>query len=446
MSSANGILSVIIAVVMLFSGMCGSVAKTGEPVSVEVGLTLEGDLSALIPAGETAAVEAEAAEEAVEAAAEDAAAEEAAPAEDPQAKLISEITSLVNALSIRFAADSSAAQLDIKLNGTSALALAGKEADGVWSVVSTLFPSSVVTVTKETLDSFMQASAGAGASNPLSSIDAEALAEAVKAPLEELSAYFEGAKGEPETGSWTVGGVEYTTKTAYNVTAKEAFTKILTAVKTILNDERLADIVALMGDEFDPATIDNALESLAEQDDDQIPILSAAEYANEAGDTCTELILSQNEQSLSLLIAVSGAVIKADLDIFGQLTAVLVLNEEAGQYTLEGNFTTDDGMPVAFAGELAVADAQSDFAFRVTVPVGETPITIGIKGTAAHDAPVINTESLKVLSLEAMMTEEGAEDAAAFNNELSTGVMQLLMGTLGAQYPTLIQSLMMSMQ
>ena len=393
----SSILSVVLAIMLALTGMCGSVAKEGTPVTVETGIVLDGDLSVLMAGS----------------------GEEAAPVMDA-------VKSLLNALTIRFGADTSTAQMQILLNGAPAASLTGKAQDGEWSFVSNLFPSTMLTVKDETLQQLT------GAAGP--DLDPEAIADAVKAPLEQLVSEIQATAGEPETGSWTIGGVEYTVKTIYNLTTKEALTKILNAVQAILNDERISGIISMMGDEFDPAQIEETLNGIKDQDEAEMPVLSAAEYTNEAGDTCAEIIMAQNEQSISLLIATAGQVTKIDMDVFGQLTAALVIDQENKQFDLNASFAYE-GTAMNIVGFLKVADDRSDFSFSVTIPAGETPITLGFKGAATHDAPVFEAaEGLNVVALETMMADE--EAATAFSNEFQMGAFTML-GTIMQQFPEL---------
>ena len=165
-----------------------------------------------------------------------------------------------------------------------------------------------------------------------------------------------------------------------------------------------------------------------------MPVLSAAEYANEAGDTCAEILLAKDEQNISLLIATAGQVTKVDVDMLGQLTVSLVIDQENKQFDLNASFAYE-GTAMNIVGFLKVADDRSDFAFSVTIPAGEAPITLGIKGTATHDAPVFEVaEGLNVVALETMMTDEDA--ATAFSNEFQMGAFALV-GTIMQQFPGL---------
>ena len=278
-NEVSNIFSVIVAIMVALTGLCGTLPETAKPVTVEAGISMDGDLSALAAA----------------------AGEQAGPA-------FSAVAEVLNALTLRFAADRSAASLDVLLNGASAANLAVKAEEDGWAMVSSLFPSTQLTVKNETVQSMME---GVEVNNPLASLDQEAIAAAIVGPVTQLIADIQATAGEPETGSWNVGGKDYTTKVTYNITTKELLEKILTTVQTVLKDEQIAGLVSSM-EGFDPASVEEALTSLQEQDEAELPVLSAAEYSNEAGDTCAEILLTKDEQSISLLIASSGRHLRGD--------------------------------------------------------------------------------------------------------------------------------------
>ena len=398
----SSIFSVIVAIMVALTGLCGTLPETAKPVTVEAGISMDGDLSALAAA----------------------AGEQAGPA-------FSAVAEVLNALTLRFAADRSAASLDVLLNGASAANLAVKAEEDGWAMVSSLFPSTQLTVKNETVQSMME---GVEVNNPLASLDQEAIAAAIVGPVTQLIADIQATAGEPETGSWNVGGKDYTTKVTYNITTKELLEKILTTVQTVLKDEQVAGLVSSM-EGFDPASVEEALTSLQEQDEAELPVLSAAEYSNEAGDTCAEILLTKDEQSISLLIASAGKVTTVNLAVFDQLAVNLVVDEEARTLDLNGSFAYQ-GTALTFTGSVKkTSDDSGDFAFTVSVPAGETPISLGVKGTVSAEAPVFAAaEGAKVVALEDMMKDE--EAATAFSNEVQMGAFGLLGGIM-QQFPGL---------
>ena len=106
-NEVSSIFSVIVAIMVALTGLCGTLPETAKPVTVEAGISMDGDLSALAAA----------------------AGEQAGPA-------FSAVAEVLNALTLRFAADRSAASLDVLLNGASAANLAVKAEEDGWAMVS----------------------------------------------------------------------------------------------------------------------------------------------------------------------------------------------------------------------------------------------------------------------------------------------------------------------
>lgn len=399
----SSILSIIIAIVIGLTSMCGGVSAVGKPVSLEAGITVDGDLSALAAQGNTQGLE-----------------------------VIEPLKKLLNALKLRFAADASTAQLEILLDGTSAASLSAKAEDDGWAVVSSLFPSTKLTVKNETLKSFTEAAA---ASNPLDAMgDITALGESLQGELEALGQAFKDKAGETETGSFTVGGVEFTSRTPYNVTTKEAGKMVLETLKKIVSNEAFASWAASFGQAPTTEQLDQALENIEASPDEDVPALTFAEYANEAGDTGLEILLEKDGQSMGLTAVTAAKVTTANLDIFGQLTASLVVDQENQQFDLNAAFASGEAnLKIAVSGK--TADDRSDFSVAVSVLMGEAPVTLGFNGSLTYDAPVFEAaDSLKVADLESMMKDD--EAATAFANEFQVGLLSLLTKVM-QQYPEL---------
>ena len=401
----SSILSIIVAIVVGLTGLCGSMSAVDKPVSLEAGITVDGDLSALMPQQEGSAQGLE---------------------------VIEPLKKLLNALKLRFAADPSAAQLEILLDGASAASVAVKAEDEGWAMVSTLFPATKLTVSNETLNSFNEAATANMSLN--SAGDTAALGEAIGAEFEALFQAFRDKAGETETGSFSVGGVEFTSKTPYNITTKEAAKLILETLKKVLSNENVASFAASLGQTVTPEQLDEALENIEASKDEEVPALILAEYANDAGDTGLEVLLQKDDQSMGLTAVTVAGVTTANLDIFGQLTASLVFDQENKQFDMNAAFASGEAN-LNLAVSVKAADDRSDFSVTVAVPMGETPITLDISGAVTHDAPVFEeAEGLKIADLESMMKDE--EAAAAFGNEFQVGLLSLLTKVM-QQYPEL---------
>ena len=123
MSMSGSILSAILALIMMLTGVSGILngSKVEQPVSFEVGFELDGDIAPLVP--------------------------------DRNVDVVSLLPKLANTLSLRISADASVARMEILWDGSSLAHLAAKSTKEGWEAVSTLFPTSLLTWNKETLNS-----------------------------------------------------------------------------------------------------------------------------------------------------------------------------------------------------------------------------------------------------------------------------------------------------
>ena len=146
MSMSGSILSAILALIMMLTGVSGILngSKVEQPVSFEVGFELDGDIAPLVP--------------------------------DRNEDVVSLLPKLANTLSLRISADASVARMEILWDGSSLAHLAAKSTEEGWEAVSTLFPTSLLTGNKETLNSQIpeeipSADASSGSSGASSSGD-----------------------------------------------------------------------------------------------------------------------------------------------------------------------------------------------------------------------------------------------------------------------------------
>ena len=400
-------LSGILAVVFALTSLCGGVAGIGteHPVTTEIGVALDGDLSMLtgsFGAGQSA-------------------------------DAVGVIAKLFSALTIRLSADAAAGQMQVKLNGNPVASLSVQKQEDGWAVVSDLFPSTKLTVKNESLAAAIPAE---GISlSALSGLNPEALAGVVAAHVTPVLETLKAKLGEPETGSFTVGGVEYTQKIPVSLTTKEALELVLTAVKDILSDETVSGLVSQFGQDLSPESVENALEELRSKDESELPVLSAATYKNEAGDTATEILLEKDGEGITFLAAVSGNKATVTLDALGQLNAVVVIDGENSQYQWDIS-AVSGGTAMGINGSLKVQGEVSDLEAVLSMPAGETPLQLKIKAHSTWEAPAFEaSEGLKELALEDLQKDE--EAGAAFNTEIMQSLMTLLM-KVSQEFPELM--------
>ena len=403
--NGTDILSGILAIIIALTSMCGGLMNSGagQPVSAEISVNVDGDLSMLGVDGQSEEVTAA-------------------------------VTKLLSVLSIRLSADADAGQFQVKLAGDPVSSLSVKKQDDGWAAVSSLFPSTMLTVKNETLTALTSA-AGSSAALP-GNVDQEAILAAVQAPFDEMMEAFRQKTGDPETGSFALGGVEFSRKTPYNITTKEALVLILTAVRTIANDEKIAALLAQAAPDYSPESLDQSLEDLKNQDESELPVLSVAEYGNDAGDTAFELSLEREGQLVSILSVTSGQVTRIDISVQDQMNASLVLDEENKEYSLDLSFSAYEGT-ITLKGSLKVQDERSDLEALLTMPAGGgIPMSLKISAAITGDAPVFEAaEGLKEIALETLMQDEDAQTAVS--TEVSQSLM-LMMLKISKEYPEIV--------
>ncbi len=434
-SISSNVLPVILAIVMAFSGVCGGLSQAGmdKPVTAELSMEMDGDLSPI--AGEAGEA----------------------------------IKDLVSSVSLLFAADPAAAQFGISLKDTPLVSLSAKAEEGGWAVVSNLFPSSVLTVKNETLEQMQQAVAQqlSAGGDLLSSINPQAIAEALIGSFGSVVTSFMATAGEPETGSFTVDGVEYTTKIPYSITTKEAAALVINAAKEFLSSEAVAPILSAAGQNFNPEQLDSALEDINNSDEKDVPVLSAADYSNAAGDTCFEAVMTKDEETVSFITSTSGAVSKVAISALNQADLRITVDSENRQADLDGSFAgsgegasavslsgslkgLDNGadlsltvkapvqgaeMNIGLDGSVRTGDGRTDLSVTFRVPFNGADISLTVKGALTEEGPVFEAaEGLKTLAMEDLMS--GTEEAEAFTNEV-TGSLFAIIGKLLTDYSDL---------
>ena len=483
-----GLLSLILAL----TGLCGNLAGSGveKAVSVDAAVSVEGEFTPLLSIltddeGKLAKV----------------------------ADSLPGIIDLVNALSFHYVGAPTFGRLavDVKSEPASSITVGANAAGDGWNVTSTLFPSSVLSVSQAELDQLSgaaaqdvsaQAASAAGGitldADALKDLDAEAVTKAVNDALSELSNTFLATAGEPETGSFTVAGVEYTSRTPYSITTKEAAAALLTAAKKVITDPSVAPFLAKVTQADPAAKLDEAFKTVTAADDADVAPLEAARFTNEAGDTCTRFLITQEDQSVEILSAASGQVktyslsglgmnvaltvdaenrkyslalglslMGSTVSLNGSLTLVsddeshleaslvipksqtvqnmmiltlsLDLAKVKGRYDVSGTVSYNM-IPVKINGSLTTTENRSDLECSLSLPLSPTnPPTVRIKVSSVQgvDVPVQETEGLKEISYASLSQEE---TGSAFAEEISESLNTLL-DALKKQFPV-IETLM----
>lgn len=413
----NQFLSVFLAIAVMLSGFGGMISPSGDPVSVEISLGAAIDpamLSSVIPS-----TDADASGEAAS----------AAPTADSIAEMIQKLTA---ALSLRIAAEKDAGEFQILLNGEPAATVASrKAADGSVEVVSSLLPTTKLTVSAETMN--MLASS-MNPVNALGSVDTAALTAAVTDALNALLADIAEKTGEPETGSFSVHGGEYTVKTPLNITTKELALAVLNCAKTILANETVASALTQVEAKVSADSLDETIANLESQDEAEMPVTAAAVYTNEAGDSCMDFELTKDDQNVDVAVINAADITTVYVAAMNQLELSLVVDPTASSMILEGSFDAN-GQTANLSLSLSELEGQSVLHLTVAYGAAENPsVTLQISGTVTPGKGVtaaFDAETLKPVAFESLMSaDENSEEAAALGQEFQTGIMTALMSLI----------------
>ena len=184
--------------------------------------------------------------------------------------------------------------------------------------------------------------------------------------------------------------------------------------------------------------MDSALEDINNPESD-VPELAAALYTNDAGDTCTEISMTKDEEAVNFVAAASGSVTTVTASILGQANILLVLDDANRDYSMAGNFAASGVGVLEVNGSLKGNDDRTDLVVAVSVPVGESGITFTLKGAMTHEAPAYEAgQDLNIVAYEDLLAEnmEG-ETAQALSTEMSAGVFGIL-GAILQAYPEIM--------
>ena len=357
----NNLLSGILAIIIALTSMCGGLANSNveKAMIIDAGITFDGDattlLSGMMQTG----------------------------GEDQTEQInatIDGIKELLKAITLRFQADKTTGQMAVLINGepASSLTVKANDAGDGWNVISTLFPSSMLTVTQATIDQMQNSFMKTGSQSSsldldmLKQLDVQALTQVVSEAFGEVAAGFTGSAGEPETGSWEIDGVVYTTKVPYNITTKEAGLLILNAVKKVMSEETLSALLTKINPSFSVASLDEAIQQLQDGDESTMQPLAIAAYANEDGNNCMEITLGTEEEGLDFILAQAASITKVSLKGLGLDSAITIDGENK---TVNFNVTIASGdKTVVVSGTLAaVSDSEFSIAFSITTAKDNTP-------------------------------------------------------------------------
>jgi hypothetical protein len=245
---------------------------------------------------------------------------------------IDAVVGLLNALAIKVATAEDGAQLDLELNGESAVSMAAALTEDGAAIVSTLFPNYLITASAETVLSYISQNVPMlgqmmGSSEGGEAGAAPEVAEKVTGYMQEImdACMANVVPGEPETGEYTIDKYLFNTALPLEVDAKAIAATVKDVLSRMLEDEDVMEMIkgaTSIGAtvDFDPEEISASLDEIFS--DQYIPAVSSTMYmdVDEKGESSDEFYVVteatyEGDEEASYIVNVYGSSNGGDVEL-----------------------------------------------------------------------------------------------------------------------------------
>lgn len=340
--------------------------------------------------------------------------------DDSSAAAAGLLVNIINALGVKAVVANNGAQLDVTLkDGTLASLTLNATEEGL-VIAADVIPDYVFTVKMETVMALIEQLQ----SMLPADLDADAIAAAIAPHLQTLLETISAKMGEAEQGEYNVNGHDFTVKVPVNITLKELASAIVGALKGIAEEEAAAPLLSMVPG-FDADAIAQTLEQIESSDEAELPVLDAALYSNENGDSYLAVELKRDEQSITLYAGIVENSLLADLNMLDQGTFTLrIVPEEAGVNAYIAIDVEDTQIELTIAAgqtEAGIA-VNAALAFNKT-PIVQAQVLVDLNG----EVGAIDLEGKTAISVEELMAGQNEE----LNEQLNGLLQNALTGILG---------------
>lgn len=340
--------------------------------------------------------------------------------DDSSAAAAGLLVNIINALGVKAVVANNGAQLDVTLkDGTLASLTLNATEEGL-VIAADVIPDYVFTVKMETVMALIEQLQ----SMLPADLDADAIAAAIAPHLQTLFETISAKVGEAEQGEYNVNGHDFTVKVPVNITLKELASAIVGALKGIAEEEAVAPLLSMVPG-FDADAIAQTLEQIESSDEAELPVLDAALYSNENGDSYLAVELKRDEQSITLYAGIVENSLLADLNMLDQGAFTLrIVPEEAGVNAYIAIDVEDTQIELTIAAgqtEAGIA-VNAALAFNKT-PIVQAQVLVDLNG----EVGAIDLEGKTAISVEELMAGQNEE----LNEQLNGLLQNALTGILG---------------
>lgn len=350
---------------------------------------------------------------------------------EEQAATIDPVLEFLNALNIRVTSAEGCVQVDLGLNGTDALSLAGTSTEEGLKIASSLFPNYILTLSTESLQGMMQqymTMMGGAGEGEAGGADMTALAAAVSGYFTEFSAVFEMAvkPGEAEQGTFEFEGAAFDTRTPVDVDEAALTEATRKLMSDLLNDEAVRGMLASVPDFNAEEALKAIDEALTEE---HIPEVEAAVYSSSGNPMVTytrsEATYKGAEAPAYVFTMLSNGAEGMKMKLQAAETGMEI--EMAVSYSAGGLFIsyTQGGMYWAFAFS---AGENGAMIFDVYAVEKEKPLlTLTVTAAQGGERTLsLDPEGKTVLAIEDLQGENAAEALTGLQQDMMANLGQLM--------------------
>lgn len=348
---------------------------------------------------------------------------------------VSAICDVINNLGIQVITDGVDGELILSLADQPVATSAFLKDDNGIIILSELFPNSILFLSQEDLS----------AMTGQVSLDPELVASLFTEPFAKVSLEIMSHVGTPEAVEETIHDVVFNVKTPLDMTAKELILLLLNTAKEITSSEdfaKLQETLKQMNVNFDAASIDQTIEEITNTSEEDMAVMDAAVYSNEAGDSVTRIVLTKDEQSIVVLFGTVGELTVVDADALNQLKLELHI-DKAGAVNLSLDYASPDSMAISVAGVITPDENGVSGDFKVSLSGMDMLAVTFRQDNSGTLTGALSGEDKAEYTLADLQDTTG-EKYTAFMGDLQVGLLKVL-GKAAQAVPSvavLLQSMM----
>lgn len=372
---------------------------------------------------------------------------------------------LLNHLGFEVISAAEGTQVSLTLKDTPITTAVGTvNEEGGLSLVSTLFPSYIISVDGATV---------ASVTDTAPVMDEDALEMALTMEMVKLLGAFYAQAGEPTTGEFSFEGGTFNTAHAFTMPVDEFFTNVINYLKSLMENAAFAPIFeALAAEGIDASLLDEALADIQDNDSEEEPLpvnVALFSYVNENGTTTDDKYFTIDLADEEFVMAAAGGVVAdavyahfifgdaayssiddmRDAAIMGTSEATVIdLAVVPGTTEEEGAIGLDlysNGLYIGFVSQAALAAEGKAVDVTLYYLTDQMPlITISALTTEGGViTPPEFTEEQTVIALEDLMADEDGTVTGMLTADIMGFGLNYLIGNAAIAMPEEVSALIM---